>query len=148
MGSLWSWLKTPPAVGDVLDLFGVTCLIIFGFGFVVSAFLGGSGVDFLNRNAILRNGIRHWSHVGLWLFGSGLFFFAIRALQVNPLSFGEPIWLVGNLIALLVAAVRCVNWWRTVYPRRLEESHSLPYSADGDAYLTEERLALHRARRS
>jgi len=118
--SIWVWLNTPPTVGDVIDLFCMVYLAIFALGFLASVYLGGSGAERLAPNAIQRDGIRHWARVGQWNFGTGLFFFGVRALQINPLSFGEPIWLVGSLLALLVAAIRCVDWWRTTYRAQLE----------------------------
>src|SRR5262249_25448606 len=38
------------------------------------------------------------------VFGLGLFFFAIRWLQIDPLSFGMRIWLWLSWLALLVLA--------------------------------------------
>jgi len=40
-------------------------------------------------------------------------------MQINPLSFGEPKWLVGTIVAVIFAAARCVDWWRTDYPAEL-----------------------------
>jgi hypothetical protein len=40
-------------------------------------------------------------------------------MQINPLSFGEPKWLAGSIVAVIFAAARCVTWWRTEYPARL-----------------------------
>ncbi len=122
MASLWSWLNTPPTAGDVLDPFGVVCVIVFAIGFLTCAYLSGPGVQRISRNPIQLAGLRHWATVGLWVFGPGLFFFTVRAMQINPLSFGEPIWLVGNGIALVVVAIRCVDWWRTTYPAQLASS--------------------------
>ena len=119
MAAIWSWLNTPPGFREVLDPFGALYLIVFSLGFVVSAYLAGPGADWLARNPIQLAGIQHWAAAGLWIFGAGLFFFGMRALQINPLSFGEPIWMVASVIALLIAVVRCAEWWRTVYPAEL-----------------------------
>ena len=86
-------------------------------------------------NPVRIAGLRHWSHVGLWIFGPGLFFFGVGALQINPLSFGEPIWLVGSVIALVIAGYRCLRWWQTVYPRELaaadSASRAVEWAANG-----------------
>jgi hypothetical protein len=68
--------------------------------------------------------MRHWASIGLSVFGAGLFFFGVRVLQVNPLSFGEPKWLLGSLVVILFTAARCIEWWRTEYPAKLV--HRLP----------------------
>jgi hypothetical protein len=116
MADFWTWLNTPPTVEQVLDPFAVVYLLVFGVGFVASAYLNGPHAAPLAGNAIQREGIVHWSFVGLWIFGPGLFFFGVRALQINPLSMGEPIWLVASVIAAAIAGIRCVQWWRTTYP--------------------------------
>lgn len=119
LNAIWSWLNTPPDTGEVLDPLAALYLVVFAGGFIVSAYLAGLGADQVARNAIQLAGLQQWATVGLWIFGPGLFFFGMRAFQINPLSFGEPIWLVASVIALLIGAVRCVDWWRTVYPAEL-----------------------------
>ncbi len=119
MESLWTWLSTPPAKGAVLDPVGVFSLLLFAPGFVVSAYLSGPGADRLAKDRVQLAGIRYCASLGLWVFGAGLFFFGTRAMQINPLSFGEPKWLVGSVVAVIFAAARCVAWWRTEYPAQL-----------------------------
>lgn len=130
MESLWTWLSTPPGKDEVLDLFGVFCLLLLVPGFVVSAYLAGPGADRVARDSVQLAGVRHWASIGLWVFGAGLFFFGIRVMQINPLSFGQPIWLLGSILAVCFAAARCVGWWRTDYPaevsRRLTADTSHP----------------------
>src|SRR5215212_10022665 len=116
MESIFSWLSTPPGKDQVLDLFGTLCLLLLAPGFVLSAYLAGPGADRLGKDLVLLAGIRRWASVGLWVFGAGLFFFGARVLQINPLWFGAPIWLLGSIFAVIFAAVRCLDWWRTVYP--------------------------------
>src|SRR5215216_7693458 len=119
MESHWTWLGTPPGKDDVFDLFGVVCLLLFVPGFVISAFMAGSGADRVAKDGVQLAGIKHWASIGLWVFGAGLFFFGARVLQINPLWFGAPIWLLGSIVAVIFAAVRCLDWWRTVYPAEL-----------------------------
>jgi len=116
MESLWTWLSTPPGTNEVLDLFGALCLLLFAPGFVLSAYLTGPGAARLAKNSIQFAGIRYWATIGLWVFGAGLFFLGVRALQINPLSFGAPIWLIVSILAVVFAATRCIDWWLTVYP--------------------------------
>jgi hypothetical protein len=119
MESLIAWLITPPAMGEVLDLFGALCLLIFAPGYVLTAYLAGPGAGRLGKNPVQAAGIKHWASIGLWVFGTGLFFFGARVLQINPLWFGAPIWLLGSIAAVIFAASRCLDWWRTVYPAEL-----------------------------
>ena len=119
MGSFWTWLNTPPDKVDVLDPFGLFCLVLLVPGFVISAYLAGPGADQLARDLVQLARVRYWATIGLWVFGAGLFFFGARVMQINPLSFGEPKWLVGCVVAILFAAARCVDWLRPDYPAEL-----------------------------
>jgi len=116
MEPFWIWLSTAPAKDEVLDLFGALCLLLFAPGFVLSAYLGGPGADRLGKNPVQLAGIRHWASIGVWVFGAGLFVFGVRVLQINPLSFGAPIWLLVSALAIFFVTTRCLDWWLTVYP--------------------------------
>ena len=119
MESLATWLGTPPTKDEVIDPFGAFCLLLLVPGFVASAYLAGPGANRLAKNPVQLAGIRHWASIGSLVFGAGLFFFGVRAMQINPLSFGQPIWLLGSIVAVVIAATRCVDWWRPVYPAKL-----------------------------
>jgi hypothetical protein len=119
MESLWTWLSTPPAKGEVLDALGVLSLLLFVPGLVVSAYLSGPGADRLAKDPVQLAGIRYCASLGLWVFGAGLVFFGARAMQINPLSFGERKWLIGSMVAVIFAVARWLDWWRTDYPAEL-----------------------------
>jgi hypothetical protein len=103
-------LSPRPASPTFSTRFGLVVVAVFGIGFVVSAYLTGSGGNNVAGVELEAAEIHHWATVGLWIFGPGLYFFAMRALQINPLSFGEPIWLVASIFALIVTA--CVGLLR------------------------------------
>jgi hypothetical protein len=119
MESLWTWLSTPPGKGEVLDPFGLFCLLLLAPGFVISAFLAGPGARRLAQDPVRLAGVKYCASIGLWVFGAGLFFFGARVMQINPLSFGEPKWLVGSVVAIVFAAAHWIDWWRTEYPAAL-----------------------------
>jgi hypothetical protein len=119
MESFWIWLSTPPALGEVIDAFGLFSLLLFAPGFAGSAYFAGPGARHLGNDPVQLAGIRYCASIGLWVFGAGLFFFGVRVLQINPLSFGEPKWVVGSFVAVIFATARCVEWWRTDYPVEL-----------------------------
>src|SRR5687768_11215966 len=119
MESLWIWLSTPPGKSEVLDPFGPFCLLLLVPGFVTSAYLSGPGAGRLAKDPVQLAGVKYCASIGLWVFGAGLFFFGVRVMQINPLSFGEPKWLLGSVVAIVFATARCVDWWRTEYPAAL-----------------------------
>jgi NhaP-type Na+/H+ or K+/H+ antiporter len=111
--ALWSWLTTPPTYQQVLGPLTALYLAIFSVGFVVSAYISGPGANRIDHDDARFDGVQRWATAGIGVFGAGLFFFIVRALQINPLSFGAPIWMLVSVIALAVFAVRFAVWWKT-----------------------------------
>jgi hypothetical protein len=110
---------TPPDASAVLTPLAAVFLAVFAVGFLVSAHVTGPAAVGIARNPVQLHGFRHWGGIGLWVFGAGLFFFAMRAFQINPLTLGAPFWLLLSAFALVIYAVRCLHWWRTTYPAQL-----------------------------
>jgi hypothetical protein len=98
----WDYLTTTPGSNEVFGPFAVVFLIVFVFGFVVSVAIYSGGARNLIPDPVLRRIARRWSGWAVAVFGLGLFFFAIRWLQINPLSFGSRIWLWISCLLLLV----------------------------------------------
>jgi hypothetical protein len=146
MGSFWTWLNTPPGMGEVLDPFGLFCLLLLVPGFVVSAYLAGPGAHRLAKDPVQLAGVRYWASIGLWVFGAGLFFFGARVMQINPLSFGEPKWLLCSILVIVFAAARCLDWWRTDYPAEL--SRRIPVDTVYPPTDPESRVSSARARQT
>jgi len=67
-----------------------------------------------------RRTVRNGAGIALIVFGVGLFFFGIRVLQINPLTFGMRIWLWLSLAAVVVMAAMFAYYLRTRYPAALQ----------------------------
>jgi hypothetical protein len=98
----WDYLTTRPGENEVFGPFAIIFLAVFGIGFIVSAVVYSNGGRGLIPDPVLRRMARRWSGWAMTAFGLGLFFFAIRWLQINPLSFGLRIWLWLSWLTLLV----------------------------------------------
>jgi hypothetical protein len=99
----WDYLTTVPGQDEVFGPFSVLFAIVFGLGFLAASFyatrpwappLGGR----FKKRFVARS-----ATIVAWITGIGLFFFLIRILQINPLSFGMRIWLWLSLVALALA---------------------------------------------
>src|SRR3954469_24676665 len=109
MKSVWDWLLTPPASGDVLNPVSAAYVGVFLVGFVVSAYkLRVESIPHAEGDAT-EDRILPCARLSVRIFGAGLVFFAVRALQIDPLLLGAPIWMVAAVIALIVARWRCVE---------------------------------------
>lgn len=137
----WDYMTTPRDVDQVFDVFGIAFLVVFGLGFVASLVLYNHGAGRFTRHPIARRAIRRVTGIATGVFGAGLFFFGIRALQINPFTFGLPLWMWLSAAAALATAGYAVYYARTVYPaqRRAYEQHRLkqqylrPRAADARA---------------
>jgi hypothetical protein len=95
-------------------------LALFGIGFVVAVLLTGESARRVASHPMTRRMVRRDARIALWIFGAGLFFFGVRALGINPFSFGAPIWLWLCLLALVVAVAYFVVYARRVLPGQVE----------------------------
>lgn len=112
----WDYLTTRPDSNEVFGPFAIVFLIIFVIGFVATLVLYSGGAKTLIKDPIIRRWSRKWSGWLLTLFGFGLFFFAIRWLQINPLSFGTRIWLWLCLLILVGFGAYLAYDLRVHYP--------------------------------
>ena len=99
----WDYLTTVPGEDEIFGPLSALFAIVFACGFIAASFytarpwappLGGR----FRKRFVARSAM-----VLAWITGIGLFFFLIRVLQINPLTFGMRIWLWLSLLALIVA---------------------------------------------
>ena len=112
----WDYLSTKPTSNEVFGVFAISFLVIFGVGFLVSLVIYSGGGRRLLRDAVLRKMAVRWSAWVMTICGLGLFFFLIRALQINPFYFGMRIWLWLCLLALVAFAAYMLYDYRSHYP--------------------------------
>jgi amino acid transporter len=117
----WDYLTTVPGTDEVFGPFAVIYLIVFGLGFLASIFLYNDGARYYTKNALKRRLIRRGSAIALTIFSIGLFFFAIRILQINPFTFGMRIWLWLSMLALVGMVGYFAYYLRVKYPVMLRE---------------------------
>lgn len=121
MGNPFTWdsLTRTPAAADVFSLPALVYFAVFVVGFVGAAYLANQGGRRLASHPVKRRALQHCAGIALYVFGAGLFFFGVRALNINPFSFGSPIWMWLSLVALIGLVVYCYRYWQTTYPTRL-----------------------------
>src|SRR5436190_6641994 len=104
----WNYLTTRPGENEVFGPFAVLFLIFFALGFLASIIVYNGGARKLFPNPVIHRMMRRWSGWAMTIFGFGLFFFAIRALQISLLTFEMRIWMwlsilsVGGLVVYAV----------------------------------------------
>lgn len=109
MRAIWERLTTPPAAGDVLNPVSAVYLLVFLTGFLATAYWLREDRCPVADSDGKREQRRSCARIGLWVFGAGLVFFAVRALQIDPLWLGAPIWMVAAVIALMFTGWRCLE---------------------------------------
>ena len=117
----WDYLTTVPGTDEVFGPFAVIYLVVFGVGFLGSVFLYNDGARHYTKNALKRRVIKRGAAIAMTVFGVGLFFFAIRILQINPFTFGMRLWLWLSLLAVLGMFGYFAYYLRTIYPKHLRE---------------------------
>lgn len=97
----WEYLTSTPASGEIFGPFSAVFVLVFGTGFLTAAYLYYRPWTKPVGEYFRRKTVRKASNIALWVFGTGLFFFLIRLLQINPFSFGERIWIYLCFLAFL-----------------------------------------------
>lgn len=107
----WDYLTTQPASDDVLDGFTIVYAALMLLGFVVAAYLHYRPWTKPFGKLFRRRSVLKATTIAMWVFGVGLFFFLIRLLQINPFSFGEPLWMWLSLLAVVALLVMIGLSW-------------------------------------
>lgn len=111
----WDYLTTTPGSNEVFGAFAILFLILFGTGFIVSLAVYSGWTRSLFPHPVLHRMAQRWATIALVVFSIGLFFFLIRVLQINPLSFGMRLWLWLSLLAFALMLLYFAYDARTHY---------------------------------
>ncbi len=98
----WDYLTSAPVAGEIFGPFSALFLLLFAGGFLAASYLYFRPWTKPFGDYFRRKTVRKASSIALWVFGTGLFFFQIRLLQINPFTFGHRIWIYLCFLAFLV----------------------------------------------
>lgn len=101
---MWGNLTSVPDSGDVLNTFTIVSLIVFSVVFLAAGVLSARPGTPPIGTHYSRRFIKRATAILGWAAGIGLFFLLIRLLQINPISFGTPLWIVLSWLLLIGAA--------------------------------------------
>lgn len=115
----WGYLTASTRETPVFGPLSITYLIIFGGLFVLSAFAYFNAPRRFRADRIRRDAVRKGSEILMWVTGVGLFFFGIRAMQFEFLSFERRIWMYLSMLVLIAVLVYFGHYVRNVMPAQL-----------------------------
>ena len=102
---MWSALTSVPDGNDVINTFSIVSMLVFGLVFLLSAVYSARPWTPPLGEMQSRRFVRRSATLLGWISGIGLFFLLIRLLQINPISFGFPIWTLITMFALVAALI-------------------------------------------
>jgi len=100
----WEYLTTRPGENEVFGPFAVLYLIFFAIGFLVTIIVYNGAARKFFPNPVLHKMARRWAAYGVAIFGAGLFFFGVRALQISLLTLEMRIWMWLAILAVFALA--------------------------------------------
>lgn len=115
----WEELITLPRGDDVFNPFAIAFVVVFSIGFIASTFLYNNGARRFVDHPVTLRVLHRAGSIAMIVFGLGLFFFGIRALQINPFSFGVPFWLWLCIVAAILVVLYFIIYASTTYPRQV-----------------------------
>jgi hypothetical protein len=98
------WLTTRPTGDEVLNPFAIISLAVFAIVVLASGFYSARPWSPPFGETQSRRFVQRAATLLAWPAGLGLFFLVVRLLQIDPATFGRPIWIVLSWIALIVTA--------------------------------------------
>jgi hypothetical protein len=116
----WDYLTTRPGENEVFGPFAVLYLTVFALGFLITIIVYNGGARKIFPNPVLHRMARKWSGFAVTLFGLGLFFFGIRALQITLLTFEMRIWMWLCILALVLLAGYAAYDYQRTYPSAMK----------------------------
>lgn len=135
----WDYLSTVPGPNEVFGPLAILYLIVFVAGFILSLLIYNNQGKQLFPNPVAYRIVRRWVGWVLVAFGAGIFFFLIRALQINPFTFAMRFWMwvtvlaIGAVVVLIMVdfkrhyATELANW----QARKQREEYMRPIQAAG-----------------
>lgn len=96
----WDYLSTVPGPNEVFGPLAILYLVAFIAGFALSLAIYNNQGKNLFPNPIMFRFVRRWAGWTSVIFGAGIFFFLIRALQINPFTFAMRFWMWVTVLAL------------------------------------------------
>lgn len=100
----WDYLSTVPGPNEVFGPLAILYLIAFGIGFSLSLAIYNNQGKKVFPNPVMFRLVRRWAGWSAVIFGAGIFFFLIRALQINPFTFAMRFWMWVTVLALFAVA--------------------------------------------
>ena len=97
----WDYLSTVPGPNEVFGPLAILYLVVFVAGFLLSLAVYNNQGKKLFPNPIMFRLVRRWAGWASVAFGAGIFFFLIRALQINPFTFAMRFWMWATVLALM-----------------------------------------------
>jgi hypothetical protein len=113
----WDYLTAPVHEMEIWGPFSIAFAVIFATGLFISVFLSYDSDRRLRDRKLLHRTVQRATWISIPIFGFGLFFFAMRVLQVSALGLHMRLWLY---IFALAAVIMTLYFWyyiRNVYPR-------------------------------
>ena len=109
----WDYLSTVPGQNEVWGPFAILYVAIYALGFALSVVLYNGGGRSIFPNHVMYRMIKRRSSWALLVFGAGLFFFVVRALQINPFTFAMRFWMWVTVLGLVaLAALVAIDFQR------------------------------------
>jgi hypothetical protein len=113
----WDYLSTVPGPNEVFGPLAILYLIVFVAGFIVSLAIYNNQGKKLFPNPIMFRLVRRWAGWTSVIFGAGIFFFLIRAIQINPFTFAMRFWMWVTVLALVgVVGLLLIDIKRRYHP--------------------------------
>ncbi|HUG15197.1 MAG TPA: hypothetical protein VMM78_09280 [Thermomicrobiales bacterium] len=115
----WDYLTAPIRETSTFGPLSVVYLVLFGVTFLGCAFVFIDAQRRFADHKLRRDMFRSGANVLMWITGVGLFFFAVRYMRFELLTFERRIWMYLTFLVYTTVVSYFVYYLRAIYPQRL-----------------------------
>lgn len=115
----WDYLTAPIRQIETFGPLSIFYVVLFGFTFLASAYMYIDAGNRFRDHKLRRDTFRRGANILMWITGIGLFFFAVRYMRFEFLSFERRIWMYLTFLVYTATVSYFVFYLKTIYPVRL-----------------------------
>lgn len=116
----WDYLTAPIRETPTFGPLSIIYLVLFGVTFLGCAFIYLDAKNRFADHKLRRDTFRTGTNILMWITAIGLFFFAVRYMRFELLSFERRIWMYLTFLVFTVVVAYFVYYMRTIYPAKLD----------------------------
>jgi hypothetical protein len=115
----WDYLTAPIRETPTFGPLSITYVTLFTLTFLACAYVYLDAKHRFADHKLRRDMLRRGANILMWISGVGLFFFAVRYMRFELLTFERRIWMYMTFLVYTTTVAYFIYYVKTIYPPKL-----------------------------